>query len=96
MCSSIVIIGQSALSEKTEESARRVETHFDNQLKVSIDLGYADDIAHAKQNIACAKLIYEGYNSEEIMKANHTICARKILAMTLQDQNCGGWEQENC
>ena len=32
----------------------------ENQLKVSIELGYADDIAHAKRNIACAKLNYEG------------------------------------
>ena len=48
MCSSIVM------------SARRALAHFDNQLKLSIELGYADDIAHARRNIACAKLNYEG------------------------------------
>jgi hypothetical protein len=68
MYSSIVIIGQSALSEKTEERARRAEAHFENQLKVSIELGYADDIAHARRNIACAKFNYEGYNNEETLK----------------------------
>ena len=106
MCSSIVIIGRSALSEKTEESARRAEAHFENQLKVSIELGYADDIAHARRNIACAKFNYEGYNNEAMLKANqemyesrvaehgekndYTICAGNILAMSLQDQNRGG------
>ena len=104
------LLGRIALSEKTEESARRAEAHFENQLKVSIELGYPDDIAHARRNIACAKFNYEGYNSEEMLKANqemyesrvaehgekndYTIRAGKILAMTLQDQNRGGEARE--
>ena len=104
------LLGRIALSEKTEESARRAEAHFENQLKVSIELGYADDIAHARRNIACAKFNYEGYNNEAMLKANqemyesrvakhgekndYTIRAGKILAMTLQDQNRGGEARE--
>jgi hypothetical protein len=104
------LLGRIALSEKTKESARRAEAHFDNQLKVSIELGYANDIAHARRNIACAKFNYEGYNNEEMLKANqemyesrvaergekndYTIRAGKILAMSLQDQNRGGEARE--
>jgi hypothetical protein len=104
------LLGRIALSEKTKESARRAEAHFDNQLKASIELGYADDIALARRNIACAKFNYEGGNNEEMLKANqemyesrvaehgekndYTIRAGIILAMSLQDQNRGGEARE--
>lgn len=80
--------------------------HFENQLKVSIELDYADDIAHARRNIACAKFNYEGGNSEVMLKANqevyesrvaehgekndYTIRAGNFFAMSLQNVNRGG------
>jgi hypothetical protein len=63
--------GRIALKEGTEESARRAVAHFENQLKVSIELGYADDIASAKSNIALAKSKYEdGNNNEDLLKTS--------------------------
>jgi hypothetical protein len=103
-------LGLIAFEEGTEESARRAEAHFENQLRANEAIGNAEGIATAKSNIAAAKFDYKGYNNEEMLKANqemyesrvaehgekdgYTIRAGKILAMSLQDQNRWGEARE--
>jgi len=52
-------LGCIALEERTEESARRALTHFENALIVNEAIGNVESIAAAKTNIALAKSKYE-------------------------------------
>jgi hypothetical protein len=63
--------GRIALSEGTEESARRAVVHFEQYLKVCEAIGNDHGIATAKKNIALAKSMYKGgNNNEELLKAS--------------------------
>jgi hypothetical protein len=64
--------GRIALSEGTEEGARKAVVHFENQLEVYNAIGFSSGIAAAKCNIAAAKSIYEGGNSEDVLKISET------------------------
>jgi hypothetical protein len=71
--------GRIALSEGSEESARRAVAHFENQLEVFEAIGFADGIALAKSNIALAKSKYEGgNNSEELLKASQELYELRV------------------
>jgi hypothetical protein len=66
--------GQIAIDEGSEESARRAVFHFENCVKVSGAIGYAEGVAIAKSNIAAAKSKYEdGSNNEELVKASREL-----------------------
>jgi hypothetical protein len=71
--------GRIALVEGTEESARRAEVHFENQLEVFEAIGDAARIATAKSNIVAAKSIYEGGSAEEVqMKVSQEMYELRI------------------
>jgi hypothetical protein len=71
--------GRIALSEGTEESARRAVAHFENQLEVNESIGDVEGIAIAKANIAYAKSKYEvGNNNEEVLKASQELYEMRI------------------
>ena len=66
--------GRIALSEGTQESARRAVDHFEKYLKVNEANGFAGGVSTAKSNIALAKSKYEGgNNNEEILKASQEL-----------------------
>jgi hypothetical protein len=66
--------GRIALSEGTEESARRAVAHFENQLEVSKTIGDTVRIANAKANIVLAKSKYEsGNNNDELLQASQEL-----------------------
>jgi hypothetical protein len=60
--------GQIALKEGTEESARRAVAHFEKELEVYNAIGDVDAVFVAKTLIANARSIYEGVNTEEVLK----------------------------
>jgi len=67
-------LGRIALIEGTEESARRTEAHFENQLRANEAIGNAEGIATAKGNIVYAKSMYEGgNNNEELLNSTHDV-----------------------
>jgi hypothetical protein len=64
-------LGNIALEEGTNKSARRAVAHFEDELQVYKAIGDDEGIATAKRNIADAKSIYEdGNNNEEVLKAS--------------------------
>jgi hypothetical protein len=66
--------GRIALSEGTEESARRAVAHFEKDMKVYEAIGHAEGVANAKRNIALARSKYEGGNNkEELLRANQEL-----------------------
>jgi hypothetical protein len=72
-------LGIIALNEGSEESARRAESYFKKDLKVSKVIGDADGIANAKSNIAIAKSMYEGgNNNEELLKASQELYEMRV------------------
>ena len=66
--------GRIALSEETEESARRAVAHIEKYLEVKEANGDVEGIATAKKYIAIAKSKYEsGNNSEELLRASQEL-----------------------
>jgi hypothetical protein len=70
--------GRIALDEGTEESARRAVVHFETSLQVFKAIDNDEGIASAKGNIAVAKSIYEGGNSEEVLKVSRELYELRI------------------
>jgi len=72
--------GRIALSEGTEESARRAVVHFGKDLKVCEAIGDTVRIATAKKNIALAKSKYEGgSNNEEVLKTSQELYKLRVV-----------------
>jgi len=72
-------LGNIALAEGTEESARRAVAHFDNQLKVNEVTGDVDGIACSKSNIEMAKTRFEGGRKyEESLKRYQELYALRV------------------
>jgi hypothetical protein len=66
--------GRIAIDEGTEESARRAQAQFENQLEVNEAIGNDQGIATAKRNIAYAKSMYEsGSSNEELVKVSREL-----------------------
>jgi hypothetical protein len=85
--------GRIALNEGTEESARRAVVHFEKSLQVFESIGNDEGVATAKSNIAVAKSIYEGGNSEEeLLKATQDLYEMRIaeLGEGNEDTICAG------
>lgn len=73
-------LGCIALSEYTQESARRAVVHFENQLEVSEAIGDAEGIATVKSDIAHAKSMFEGGNNdEERLKASQDLYKLRVI-----------------
>ena len=71
--------GRIALSEETEESARRAVAHIEKYLEVKEANGDDEGIAAAKSNLALAKSLYEvGNNNEEVLKASQELYEMRI------------------
>jgi hypothetical protein len=71
--------GHIALMEGTEESVRRAEVHYVNQLVVNEAIGDAEGIATAKANIAYTKSKYEGdSNIEKVLKASQELYDMRV------------------
>jgi hypothetical protein len=74
--------GRIALSEGTEESARRAVAHFENCVKVFEAIGFARNVANAKSNIAVARSKYEGCNNnEELLRASQEMYELRIAEL---------------
>jgi hypothetical protein len=74
--------GRIALSEGTEESARRAVAHFEKQLEVSEAIVDVEGIATAQASLAIAKSNYEGdRNNEEVLKASQEVYEFRIAEL---------------
>jgi hypothetical protein len=72
-------LGNIALAEGTEESARRAVAHFENQPKVNEVTGNVDGIACSKSNIEMAKTRFEGDRKyEESLKRYQELYALRV------------------
>ena len=58
--------------------ARRVLTHFENQLEVNEAIGDDEGIATAKRNIALARSKYEDDNTEELLNAHQELYELRV------------------
>jgi hypothetical protein len=80
-------LGSIALNEGSEESARRAESYFKKDLKVSKAIGDADGIATAKRSIAYAKSMYEsGNNYEELLKVFQEVHELRIAELGQENE----------
>jgi hypothetical protein len=79
--------GRIALSEETEESARRAVVHFENQLEVNEAIGFADGIITAKRCIAYSRSKYEGGNNEEELRANQELYKLRVAKLGEEHEN---------
>ena len=73
--------GRVALSEGTEESAKRAVVHLKKALEVLEAIGNDDGIATTKIYIAIAKSMYEGGNNEEVLKASQELYEMRIAEL---------------
>lgn len=69
--------GPIALEDGTEERAKRVVLHFENQLEVNEAIGFARGIASAKSNITHAKSKYKSGSNELLMTWSLNMVKRK-------------------
>jgi hypothetical protein len=73
--------GRIALDEGSDESARRAVTHLEKYLKVCEAIGDDEGIATAKTNIANAKSLFIGDNTEELVKASRELYELRIAEL---------------
>jgi hypothetical protein len=73
--------GRIALSEGTEESARRAVTHFEKELEVFEAIGNAEGIANAKGNIALARSMYDSRNNDKVLKASQELYELRVAKL---------------
>ena len=77
--------GLIALTEGSEESARRAVAHFEKYLKVNEANSFADGIATAKAKIAAAKSLFVGDNTEELVKASQELYETRVAEYGYED-----------